>query len=283
MCSSDLVKVGNDVVLEADPNRQTPNGPTEILLDPSSYDIHPVTSKLQGVTLLSLARSVGKGPEVTGLNVQEIVHASEKSWGETNIQGAEASLQPDPGVDLIGKVPLAVAVEVTDPNALAKGAVPAAPAAPAAPEGMPPLTPPGLPGGAPEDPAAPPTPAEAAPGVIPDPTAGLLDAVKAGAVPVEAAASLPTKAGGKVLVFGDGDFMSNRSVLSGTNQDLFLNTIAWMVGEDDQISVRANEAGKGKLNLSLVTLFLSVVTVVLVVPGLAIFGAVGTWLRRRRM
>lgn len=270
------VKVGNDVVLEADPYRQTQNGPTEVLLDPSSYDIHPVTSKLQGATLLSLARSVSKGPDVAGLTVQEIVHASEKSWAETSIQDANATLEPTPGTDLIGKVSLAVAVEVTDPSALAKGAVPAAPAAPTMPTDAPSLTPPGLPGGAPEDPPA-------APEVVPtDPTAGILDALKAGSVPVAAAPTLSSKAGGKVLVFGDGDFMSNRSVVSGTNQDLFLNTVAWMVGEEDQISVRANEAGKGKLNLSLVTLFLSVVTVVLILPGLAVFGAVGTWLRRRR-
>ena len=38
---------------------------------------------------------------------------------------------------------------------------------------------------------------------------------------------------GKVVVFGDADFISNRLVLGGVNHDLFLNTLApWLVDEE---------------------------------------------------
>lgn len=231
------VKVGNDVVIEADPYRQTDGGPTYVLLDPSSFDIHPITSKLQGVAILALARSVGKGDDIAGLNVQTLAHASEASWGETALSDPPDTWKQDEGVDLIGKVPLVAAVEVTDPAALRTTTD-----APAA------------------DPAAP-----------------------APAVPATPAPELPKKAGGKVVVYGDGDFASNALVTAAVNQDLALNAIAWMVGEEDQISIRPNEAGKGKLTLDVVTLFLSAVIVLVVAPGIAVIGAVGTWIRRRRM
>jgi hypothetical protein len=231
------LKVGNDVVIEADPYRQTDGGPTYVLLDPSSLDIHPITSKLQGVAILALARSVGKGEDIAGLNVQTLAHASESSWAETALTEPPDTWKRDEGVDLVGKVPLVAAVEVTDPAAIRTATVTAA-----------------------ADPAAP-----------------------APAVPATPAPELPKKAGGKVVVYGDGDFASNALVTAAVNQDLALNAIAWMVGEEDQISIRPNEAGKGKLTLDAVTLFLSAVIVLVVAPGLAVIGAVGTWIRRRRM
>ncbi len=234
------VKVGDDVVIEADPYRQTDGGPTYVLLDQSSYDIHPITSKLQGVAILALARSVGKGDEIAGLNVQTIAHASESSWAETALQESPETWKADEGVDLVGKVPLVAAVEVTDPAALRTTTDTTAPTAPGV---------------------------EGAPAVA----------------PVTPAPELPKKAGGKVVVYGDGDFASNKLVTAAVNQDLVLNAVAWMVGEEEQISIRPNEAGKGKLTLNVVTLFLAAIIVLVIAPGIAIIGAVGTWIRRRRM
>jgi hypothetical protein len=70
------------------------------------------------------------------------------------------------------------------------------------------------------------------------------------------------------VVFGDADFISNQMLAAGNNQDLFLNAIAWMVGEQNQISIRSNEEGKGKLTLDLVSLFLTATLTLLVVPSL---------------
>lgn len=230
------VKVGNDLVIEADPYRQTNGGPTVVLLDDKSYDLHPITEKLQGAALLANVRSVAKGEEIPGLNVQTLAHASESSWAETSLTADPATWQPDPGADIVGNVPLIAVVEVTDPANL-RTTTAAAPT-----EGTP-----------------------------------------AAAPAVEAAPELPKKAGGKVVVYGDGDFASNELLTASVNQDLILNAVAWAVGEEEQISIRPNEAGKGKLTFDLISGFLTVVVVIILAPGLAIVGAVGTWLRRRRM
>jgi ABC-type uncharacterized transport system involved in gliding motility auxiliary subunit len=233
------VKVGDDIVLEGDPNRQLATGaPTMIVLDDTSFDIHPITAKLDKGVVLGLARSVGKGADVAGLAVQELAHTHELSWAETGYRDTSAPLAPD-AADVQGKVSLAVAVEVQDPANLRL---------------VTPVTAPAI---------------EGADGIA--------------AAPAEPApAALPTKAGGKVVVIGDSDFMSNQLVLARVNQDLFLNTVAWMVGEEDQISVRTNEAGAAKLTLDVLTLFVAAVVAVVAVPGLTVAGAVYTWLVRRR-
>jgi ABC-type uncharacterized transport system involved in gliding motility auxiliary subunit len=106
-------------------------------------------------------------------------------------------------------------------------------------------------------------------------------------VPVLAAPSaadeIARAKGGKVVVFGDADFIGNVLFLQGVNQDLFMNTVAWMVGEVDQVSVRANEAGKGKITVDVVQGFLVVLIAMVGIPGLTVLGAVGTWLRRRKL
>ena len=242
------VTVGNDVVIEADPGRQMSGGdPTFVLLTEDSFDIHPVTQKIKGGVLMRTARSVQKGAELAGLDVQVIAHASQDSWGETSLTNGQVEARPDEGVDLIGKVPLAVAVEVKDPAAVRTQTEASSSVAAAGGEGTPNIT------------------------------------VAAGAAPTAPVAPIAPKAGGKVVVFGDSDFAGNQMVLAAVNQDLFLNSVAWMVGEGSQISIRANEAGKGKLTLDLVTTFLAAVIALVVVPGLTVAGAIGTWLVRRRL
>lgn len=236
------VKVGNDLVIEADPYRQTQGGPTYVMLDEASFEgasgeSHPITAKLKGGGLLGNVRSVGKGADVPGLSVQVIASASEKSWAETSLADAQDTWVPDAGVDVVGKVPLAVVVEVADPAAVRTSTVATLP----------------------------------------------VDGAATPAVAIEAVPTLPAKAGGRVIVYGDGDFASNKLITIGVNQDLLLNAVAWIVGEEDQVTIRPNEAGKGKLNLNIVTVFLASVVALVVAPGLTIVGAVATWLRRRRL
>lgn len=231
------VKVGNDVVVEADPNRMVAaNDPTALGLDSTSWDIHPVTQKLTGLVILSMARSVGKGDDVAGLNVQVVAQGSANGWAETKLDDPNVSSEPTPGVDIVGNVPLIVSVDVADPANLRTTS-----ASMDMPSGA------GAPVVAPVDPVAAP----------------------------------PVKAGGKVMVFGDGDFASNLLVLKVQNQDLFLNTVAWMVGEKDQLSIRANKAQKGKLELTELSVFGGAAMGLLLIPGLCFAGMIGTWLLRR--
>ncbi|MBM4367936.1 MAG: GldG family protein, partial [Deltaproteobacteria bacterium] len=122
------VKLGNDVVVEGDPYRQIAGGgPTWVVLSEDSFDPHPITDDLRGQVVLPLARSVGKGPEVAGLKVQELARSTDASWAETKLdQTGDEVAEPTEGEDIIGKVPLMVAVEVADPRAIPTTLAPAA-------------------------------------------------------------------------------------------------------------------------------------------------------------
>jgi hypothetical protein len=231
------VKVGNDVVVEGDPNRMVAaNDPTALGLDSTSWDIHPITEKLTGLVILSMARSVGKGEDVAGLNVQVIGHGRAGGWGETKLDDPNVPSEPTPGDDIVGNVPLIVSVDVTDPADLRTTS------------------------------AAMDMPSTAGAPVV---------------APVDPVAAPAVKAGGKVMVFGDGDFAANLLVLKAQNQDLFLNSVAWMVGEKDQLAIRANKAQKGKLELTELSVFGGAALGLLLIPGLCLAGMVGTWLVRR--
>jgi hypothetical protein len=100
----------------------------------------------------------------------------------------------------------------------------------------------------------------------------------------EGLSTQPTPAaGGRVIVFGDADFASNKLLINGQNLDLFMNAVAWLVGEEDQIAIRANEAKGGQLNASVTQLVLSVLLAMVLFPGLAVAGAITTWLMRRKL
>lgn len=240
--SEDLARYGlslvPDVVLVDDTKmRDLGFDPSYLRLGPDQLDFHPITSKLDSVLYLQLARSVEKIEDVpAGLNVQVIARSSAGAWGETSFEEG-ATLEPSPELDRIGALGLVAAVEIVDPTAVllrghdlegAEGSV-----------------------------------SEAEPAVIPE---------------------QPAAAGtGKLVVFGDAGFASNQHLLEGLNQDLFLNSVAWLVGEEDQISIRPNEQAAGLLDYTLLQALIMWFLALFGVPGLAIVAALWTWFRRRRM
>jgi hypothetical protein len=94
--------------------------------------------------------------------------------------------------------------------------------------------------------------------------------------------AIPREAGGRILVFGDADFTANELLGMGSNLDLLQNAIAWMVGEADQVSIRPNEAAKSTLVMDQIQALLLWLITVLVLPGICVSAAIGTWLARRR-
>ncbi len=98
-----------------------------------------------------------------------------------------------------------------------------------------------------------------------------------------ATAAFTPKAGGKVVVFGDSDFASNQLVDQLTNKDLLLNTIAWMVGEEDQLAVRSKGGESQTLTMTLGQSLVVWVVSLLVAPGAALLGALLTWRMRRAL
>jgi ABC-type uncharacterized transport system involved in gliding motility auxiliary subunit len=98
---------------------------------------------------------------------------------------------------------------------------------------------------------------------------------------VAAAEPLPGKAGGRVVVFGDSDFAKNQFGAFGLNSDLLLNAVGWSADDAAQLTIRASEAKVGKLDAGLIPSTIAVLVALFGVPGLAMVGAVGTYMRRR--
>ncbi len=260
------INVGDDLVLEANPNYQLVGGdPSYVLLDPDSFDFHPLTEAIKGGVILRLVRSVSKGDEVNGVNVQELARTSAYGWAETELGGEEMP-EPTEGVDVIGNVPVMAVAEVAEAGAIAVGSteVEASTGRVGLPEGL--L---GSEAEAEGD--------DGEQGATGDDT----EAVEAAAPTTPATADVEAKAGGKVIVIGDVDFATNLLVDQASNQDLLLNTIAWLAGEEDQISIRPNEAAKGTLSMSFLQGLLVWMVCLFIMPGLAIVGALVTWRVRR--
>lgn len=265
--AADLSRYGlslaEDLVLEDNPEaRRMGLDASYVVVSPDRLDFHPITEGLQAGVLFQTVRSVSKQQAVAeGLQVQEIARTTASAWAETRLEGQTAA-EPDEG-DIIGDVPIMATVQVQDPTAiprkepdLAGAASPPLPAVQAL----------AAQGDTGTEPGAS-TPAEGA-----DPTSE--------DTPADDSTSTE---GGRLVVVGDADFASNQLLLQGMNQDLFLNTLAWLVGEEDQIAVRPNEARAGGLELSMAQGVLVWFLALAGIPGLAVVGAISTWSRRRRL
>lgn len=237
------LSVRDDLVFDLNPQNMLlgVDEPTYLVLTGRNIQPHAITRNLSAALVLGIARSVqAVGGE--GLIAEDLLRASERSWGETSTDPAR--LRPDDGVDLIGNVPVGAVVEIADPAVLGV----AEPVAPA-------------------EPAAPALPVDGAPA---------LPSVEPGrGVP----ADFEPQAGGRLVVLGDSDFASNMLVNWGNNRDLFLNTLAWLVGEEEQIGERPDDGDV--LEVTAIGEAMLCLLSIIVVPGGAVLLAVMTLLRRR--
>lgn len=257
------IKVGDDLVLEQNPTYTLEGGdPSYIMLDGASFDFHPIVNDLKGMSILRVVRSVGQIEGVQGFNVQVLANTSDNAWAETNLSGT-APPAPDEGADLIGRVPLMAVSEVVDPTQIVVGST-------ALPTGANPLE--GAVDAAPAAAVEDPAPTADAPAEPPE-------AAEAPAV----AQDYTPKPGGRVVVIGDSDFVSNGLLLNGQNQNIFLNAVAWLVGEEDQISIRPNEAGENNLSVSGTQAGIVLLLSIFVMPGLTALVGGSLWFRRRRL
>ncbi len=94
-----------------------------------------------------------------------------------------------------------------------------------------------------------------------------------------AAVSVHTS-GGRTVVFGDSDFTSNELLDQASNYELLPNTVAWLVNDAQQVSIRPASLGGGFTMSAMQGILLWIASVV-IVPGLALLGAAVTWMRRR--
>ncbi len=248
------VRVGDDVVLDFNAGNMLlgVNDPSFVVLSFGDLMPHAVTRDLGAAIVLGIARSVAWDDTKAGAKGLELLRTSRDAWAETTPD--VDPVQPDVGVDRVGEVPVAVVATIEDPTILGIATRPDAAALAA------PLVP---------------TAADLGGATAAVPALGEAPAWKG--VP-EGFVAAP---GGRVAVVGDWDFASNQYLALGNNRDLFLNLVAWLVEEEDQIAERPPE-GDG-LDLTVVSGALLALVELVLVPGLLAMGAVAVALRRRRL
>jgi len=102
----------------------------------------------------------------------------------------------------------------------------------------------------------------------------------AGTPPVEVDEGAPPP---RLVVFGDSDFASNEFLEARYNRDLFLNTVNWLVGDVEQISIRPQLSRASRFELGASQFRAILYLSLFVLPeGIAVAGVVAWWLRRGR-
>ncbi|TVO70931.1 GldG family protein [Sedimenticola selenatireducens] len=86
----------------------------------------------------------------------------------------------------------------------------------------------------------------------------------------------------RVLVMGDGDFLSNSYLGNGGNMNLGLNLIRWLVEDDNLLDIPVKTASDIELNLSPTTGAAIGLGFLFILPALFISSGVAIWWRRRR-
>ena len=84
------------------------------------------------------------------------------------------------------------------------------------------------------------------------------------------------------MVFGDADFASNELIeSSGRNRDLFINSVNWLMGDVEAISIRPNTSRASRFQLSM-TQFRTIRSLSLFVlpEAIAVLGVFTWWSRR---
>lgn len=206
------------------------------------YGTHPITAGFGERTVYRLARSVGAATELpAGVQVEELARTSAASWGETNLDLLFDSGEVEQD-DADLAGPVSLAVAVTlDAQALSWSA---------------------------------PRIASAREGVDTADTSGA-------AADADGTAEAPDDLEGRLVVFGDSDWATNRSISLYFNQDLFLNTVGWLAGEEETISIRPRGTRASTLmltaNQSQAVFYLTV----LLLPELILFAGMIIWLGRR--
>ena len=83
-------------------------------------------------------------------------------------------------------------------------------------------------------------------------------------------------------MFGDSDFASNQILGSYQNRDLFVNTVNWLLGDVDAISVRPNRARASVIQMSASQKRRVQLLALIAIPEvLAVVGVTIWWTRRQ--
>ena len=87
----------------------------------------------------------------------------------------------------------------------------------------------------------------------------------------------------RIIVIGDGDFLSNAYLGSGSNLDLALNAFNWLADDETLIDIPARTAPDLAFELTRTSAFLLRIGVMFALPALLIGAGILIWHRRRRL
>ena len=210
------VELGDDVVVD---RREALFG-RAVSPFAARYDVeHPITAEMREPALFHEVRSVVPLPVATDV-FTEIVFTGNDSWAERDLarldQG-QAVMEDD---DLPGPVPVAVA---------GTPMISRVDAAAEPPES--------------EDTAAEPPESE-------DAAAEASESADAAAEVSESEDAAAEASEPRLVVFGDTHFASNEYVDAYRNRDLFVNSVNWLIGDVEAISIRPNVARASSLQIT---------------------------------
>ncbi len=259
------IELGDDVIIEQ--FVQLFAGAT-LGLEPivGDYGFHPITSGFSERTIFRMARSVSAAEELPdGVTVSELARTSDSSWAEIDLErlfdNGEVTLDDD---DTAGPIALAVAATLED-SALEW----TAPLIDSAPDGS--DTPDS---DAVDDTETSDTDDTEAPAA--DGTDATSDTVAS-----DGADSAPADLEGRLVVFGDSVWASNRYLSNYFNQDLFLNAVGWLAGKEELISIRPRRTRASRVMLTQNESQAVFYVTVLLLPELILLCGMLLWLGRR--
>jgi ABC-type uncharacterized transport system involved in gliding motility auxiliary subunit len=87
----------------------------------------------------------------------------------------------------------------------------------------------------------------------------------------------------RVAVFGSVDFVSNIFIDFSGNRDLFLNTVNWVSGDENLISIRPKAGKVGKLAITNKQTNVIFFFTVIMIPAVIFFSGVAIWWKRKRL
>ena len=104
----------------------------------------------------------------------------------------------------------------------------------------------------------------------------------AGSPHVESAPGTPPSSMGRIVVFGDSDFVTNEFIDALRNRDLFVNSVNWLAGDIEQITVRPNVSRSSSFQMTQDEFRVIQTLSLFVLPeAIAILGVIVWWLRRK--
>ncbi len=87
----------------------------------------------------------------------------------------------------------------------------------------------------------------------------------------------------RLVVFGTSKFASNQFARFGGNLDFFLNSVSWLMEDENLISIRAKEEGQGKIEITEVEVGLIFWLAVVFMPLFTSIGGIVLWNIRRKL